>query len=45
MIARFTNGGGAGSTITQASGENDGPGLFMIGAVAAAGYVVYKTLM
>lgn len=47
MIARITDGYGgtyADSTITAASGENDGPGLLTIGGVAVAAYAVYKVL-
>lgn len=41
------SGGGSSaySTINDASGENDGPGLKTIGVVAAAAYVVYRTVM
>lgn len=45
--AAYTGGGGsyARSTTEQASGSNDGPNLPVIGAVAIAGYIAYKTLM
>lgn len=43
----YVSGGGGGyahSTTNQASGSNDGPSLPVIGAVAVAGYVAYKSL-
>lgn len=46
MIARITSGGGsAGTTIDNASGGNDGPGLPVIAAVIIGAYVVWNMVM
>lgn len=48
MIPYITDGSGSGyasSTIDQASGENDGPSLPVIGAVVVAAYIAYNQVM
>lgn len=46
MITRLTSGGGsAATTIDNASGDNDGPGLPVMVAVAVAAYLGFKVLM